>query len=124
MSDRPGAVVVGTGFGCRVHVPALRAAQHVIPINTSALIDGFAAEEGRISIEDWRARCADGSLTEVFACGTAAVITPVGHVKSRTDDFSIRGGAFGPVASRLRETLLGIQHGTAPDPHGWLHRVV
>jgi hypothetical protein len=37
---------------------------------------------------------------------------------------SIRGGAFGPVAARLRETLLGTEHGTAPDPHGWLHRVL
>jgi branched-chain amino acid aminotransferase len=85
---------------------------------------GFRVEERRITMDEWRSGNADGSISEAFACGTAAVITPVGHVKSRTDDFSIRGGAFGPVASRLRETLLGIQHGTAPDPHGWLHRVV
>ena len=60
----------------------------------------------------------------MFACGTAAVITAVGHVKSNSGEFSIGGGAFGPVASTLRETLLGIQHGTAPDPHGWLRRVL
>ena len=85
---------------------------------------GYRVEERRITMDEWRSGNADGSISEAFACGTAAVITPVGHVKSRTDDFSIKGGAFGPVASRLRDTLLGIQHGTAPDPHGWLHRVL
>ena len=85
---------------------------------------GHGVEERRITMDEWRRGTADGSISEVFACGTAAVITAVGHVKSMSDEFSIGGGAFGPVASKLRETLLGIQHGTAPDPHGWLHRVL
>jgi branched-chain amino acid aminotransferase len=85
---------------------------------------GYGVEERRITMDEWRRGNEDGSISEVFACGTAAVITPVGHVRSRSDEFSIRDGAFGPVAARLRETLLGIQHGTAPDPHGWLHRIL
>ena len=85
---------------------------------------GYGVEERRITMDEWRRGNEDGCISEVFACGTAAVITAVGHVKSMSGEFSISGGAFGPVASKLRETLLGIQHGTAPDPHNWLHRVV
>jgi branched-chain amino acid aminotransferase len=86
--------------------------------------EGATVSERRISTDEMEKENAAGRLTEVFACGTAAVITAVGHVKSMSGEFSISGGAFGPVASKLRETLLGIQHGTAPDPHNWLHRVV
>ncbi len=85
---------------------------------------GYPVDVRRITIDEWRAGNSDGTISEVFACGTAAVITPVGHVKSRSDDFSIRGGAFGPVAARLREALLAIQTGAAPDLHGWLRIVV
>jgi len=85
---------------------------------------GYVAEEGRIDVDSWRAGNADGSLTEVFACGTAAVITPVGSVKSTTAQWSVGDGEPGPVTMRLREALLGIQHGTAPDTHGWMHTLV
>jgi branched-chain amino acid aminotransferase len=60
----------------------------------------------------------------VFACGTAAVITPVGLVKSRQGDWSINHGQTGPVAAKLREALLNLQHGLAPDPHGWMTKIL
>lgn len=63
-------------------------------------------------------------MTEAFACGTAAVITPIGRVKSARGEFEINGGGTGPVAARLREHLLNLQHGVAPDTHGWMHPVV
>ena len=66
---------------------------------------------------------ADGSVTETFACGTAAVITPVGEVKARTGDFTVGDGTPGPLTMRLRESLLDIQHGRVADTRGWLHRV-
>ena len=66
---------------------------------------------------------ADGTVTETFACGTAAVITPVGDVKARTGDFTVGDGSPGPLTMRLRGDLLDIQHGRVPDTHGWLHRV-
>jgi branched-chain amino acid aminotransferase len=66
---------------------------------------------------------ADGTLTETFACGTAAVITPVGEVKARTGDFTVGDGTPGPLTMGLREALLDIQHGRVPDTHGWLHRI-
>ena len=75
------------------------------------------------STDDWRADAASGRLREVFACGTAAVITPVGEVKARTGDFTVGDGAPGPLTMRLRESLLDIQHGRVADTRGWLHRV-
>ena len=54
---------------------------------------------------------ADGSLTETFACGTAAVITPIGEVKARTGDFTVGDGKPGALTMQLRERLLDVQHG-------------
>jgi branched-chain amino acid aminotransferase len=84
---------------------------------------GIKAVEDRISIQQWQAQCASGELTEVFACGTAAVITPVGHVKSRSTQWTIADGQPGPVTARLREELIGIQYGHVDDPFGWVHKV-
>ncbi|MDP1831244.1 MAG: branched-chain amino acid aminotransferase [Geothrix sp.] len=85
---------------------------------------GWRAEERRISVEEWRTDIQEGRMTEVFACGTAAVITPVGHVKSRQGDWTIRDGETGPVAAKLREILLNLQHGVSPDTHGWMKKIV
>jgi branched-chain amino acid aminotransferase len=84
---------------------------------------GIPASEGAISVERWRSGCESGEITEVFACGTAAVITPVGEVKSATGSWTIGDGQPGPVAMQLREQLLGIQFGRLPDPHGWVHKI-
>ncbi len=84
---------------------------------------GIKAAEDRISTDQWRARCASGELTEVFACGTAAVVTPVGRVKAASAQWTIADGQPGPVTMRLREELIGIQYGRAPDPFGWIHKV-
>ncbi|MFJ2115660.1 MULTISPECIES: branched-chain amino acid aminotransferase [unclassified Streptomyces] len=85
---------------------------------------GYTSEEGRISKEQWRRDAEDGTLTEVFACGTAAVITPVGVVKSEGGEWTQSGGEPGEVTLKLREALLGIQTGAAADPHGWMHDLV
>jgi branched-chain amino acid aminotransferase len=84
---------------------------------------GHRVTERRFSVDEWRRGVADGSITETFACGTAAVITPVGEVKARTGDFTVGDGTPGPVSMRLREALLDIQHGRVADTRGWLHRV-
>lgn len=83
---------------------------------------GYKVTERKISLADWRDDVRAGKITETFACGTAAVITPVYTVKARTGDFEI-GAEPGPVTMRLREYLLGIQHGTAEDTHGWIHEI-
>jgi branched-chain amino acid aminotransferase len=84
---------------------------------------GLAAEEGKISIDQWQADCAAAELTEVFACGTAAVITPVGAVKGEHSDWVVGDGTPGPVTLRLREELMGIQYGHLADPFGWIHKI-
>jgi branched-chain amino acid aminotransferase len=84
---------------------------------------GIPAEEGKISVDQWRAGCASGDLTEVFACGTAAVITPVGVVKGAGQEWVIGDGKPGPVTMRLRDELLDIQYGRTADPYGWIHRL-
>ncbi|MBI4911255.1 MAG: branched-chain amino acid aminotransferase [Acidobacteria bacterium] len=84
---------------------------------------GIDAGEFRLSVEEWGQALAEGRMTEAFACGTAAVITPIGTVKGRQGTWTVNGGETGPVATRLREALLQLQHGSAPDRHGWMHRV-
>ena len=85
---------------------------------------GYEVEERRITLDDWRSGCERGAITEAFACGTAAVITPIGQVKSHDRVFTIAGGGTGEVAAKLRKALLDIQHGRAEDRHRWRHRLV
>jgi branched-chain amino acid aminotransferase len=85
---------------------------------------GYRAEERKITVDEWRTAIAEGRMTEAFACGTAAVITPVGHVKSRSGNWDIHNGETGPVAAKLREALLNLQHGLSPDTHGWMTKIV
>jgi branched-chain amino acid aminotransferase len=85
---------------------------------------GYQVVERKITVEEWQADVRAGRMTEAFACGTAAVITPIGDVKSRRGNWSIRGGEIGPITMRLREMLLHVQHGLVPDRHAWMHTVV
>jgi branched-chain amino acid aminotransferase len=81
------------------------------------------AVEEKISVEQWQADCASGAITEVFACGTAAAISPIGQVKSASSGWTIGDGQPGPVTLRLRDELLGLQYGSRPDPYGWVHKI-
>ena len=65
-----------------------------------------------------------GEVAEVFACGTAAVVTPVARLISETFDVSLGDGDTGAVTAQVRDSLMGIQYGTAPDTHEWMHRVL
>jgi branched-chain amino acid aminotransferase len=84
---------------------------------------GYESVEGRVSIDQWQADSENGTLTEVFACGTAAVITPVGTVKRAGGQWTQSGGEPGEVTLKLREALLDIQRGTSADQHGWMHQL-
>ncbi|NTV40304.1 MAG: branched chain amino acid aminotransferase, partial [Demequinaceae bacterium] len=63
-------------------------------------------------------------ITELFACGTAAVVTPVGRLASEGFDITIGDGEAGAVTMGIRKTLTDIQYGHAEDPYGWMRRVV
>ncbi|MDP4004463.1 branched-chain amino acid aminotransferase [Methylobacterium sp. NEAU K] len=84
---------------------------------------GLTVNEEPYTIDAWRADARSGRLTEAFACGTAAVITPIGTVKGREESFTINGAVAGPVAQRLRTMLVDIQRGTTNDSHGWFQKV-
>ena len=85
---------------------------------------GLTVREERYAIDQCRADAQSGRLREAFACGTAAVVTPIGQMKMRDGDFTIGGGGPGQTTGRLRQALIDIQRGIAPDPHGWLDRVL
>jgi len=84
---------------------------------------GHAVEERAITIDEWRAGVESGDITEVFACGTAAVITPIGQLKSKHFSIGDPDAPAGEISMSLREELTDIQHGRKPDPHGWLTRL-
>lgn len=81
---------------------------------------GIEVREERYSIDQWRADAESGRLTEAFACGTAAVVTPIASVKAAEGGFTIGGQSIGPVTQQLRERLVSIQRGQSADPHGWV----
>ncbi|MGW0227506.1 branched-chain amino acid aminotransferase [Actinopolymorpha singaporensis] len=92
-------------------------------IITLATEAGHKVEERRIGIDEWREGAASGRITEVFACGTAAVLTPVGTLRSREGELVMGDGTAGPVTTRIRRQLLDIQYGRTEDTYDWLHRV-
>jgi len=83
---------------------------------------GLKVEERRITFNEWKDGVASGEIQEVFACGTAAVITPIGQVADR-DEVHVTPSEDFPVAQALRDRLIGIQTGVEQDPHGWMHRL-
>lgn len=84
---------------------------------------GYDVVERRISVDEWRSGAADGTVTEAFACGTAAVVTPIGRVRSADGEFTVGDGAPGQVTLALRDRLLDVQYGRMPDTHGWVRAV-
>jgi branched-chain amino acid aminotransferase len=114
-------------FGDRLVTPALTGTLLPGITRDSILILagelGLKAEEGKISIEEWQSACESGELTEVFACGTAAVVTPVGSVKGTDRAWTVGDGTPGPVTLKLREELVGIQFGARADTHNWIHKI-
>jgi branched-chain amino acid aminotransferase len=92
-------------------------------ILTLAREEGLTVREERYSIDQWRADAASGKLLETFACGTAAVVTPVGKVADGKNDFTIGTGGPGQITGKLKDRLVAIQRGAAPDTHGWVKKL-
>ncbi len=88
-----------------------------------ARADGMLIEEKRYAADEWERDAANGRLREVFVCGTAATIVPVGKVCSRAGKCLIGDGEAGPVTRDLRHRLLAIQRGEAEDRFGWRHPI-
>jgi branched-chain amino acid aminotransferase len=102
----------------------------ILPGITRDSVMTLAREQGRevverpISFDEWQDDAASGRLREVFACGTAAVITPIGRVRTRDVDLTIADGEPGRVTTALRQSLVDIQRGRIADTHGWVRRVI
>jgi branched-chain amino acid aminotransferase len=84
---------------------------------------GHDVQQRKVSLEEIRKGFADSEITEIFACGTAAVITPVGMLKSREEEIGSADAEPGELTVSLREELTSIQYGRLEDKHGWMHRL-
>jgi branched-chain amino acid aminotransferase len=85
--------------------------------------EGLEVREEPYSIQQWREEAESGELLETLACGTAAIVTPVGTVASHEGEFTIGTGGIGQMAQKMREKLIGVQVGRMADQHGWVTRV-
>jgi branched-chain amino acid aminotransferase len=84
---------------------------------------GLDVEERKVSIDEWRDGVASGQITEVFACGTAAVITPVGQLVWDGGSVGDPDAPPGELTMKIRQALVDIQYGRTPDTHGWMRRL-
>ncbi|WNM23621.1 branched-chain amino acid aminotransferase [Demequina capsici] len=118
-------VVLGDGS-----VATPRLSGTILPGITRDSVMTLLADAGRpvrerdIEIDEIREGVASGAIVELFAVGTAAVVTPIGELRS--DDFALTvgDGKAGPVGSWVKKELTDIQYGRTADDHGWLIRVV
>lgn len=85
---------------------------------------GLIPREEPVELDRLRADLASGAVTEVFACGTAAVVAPVGSILQSGHGDLVLGEEPGPVTASIRTALLDLQYGRRPDPAGWLRRVL
>ena len=85
--------------------------------------EGLTVREERYSLDQWRDDAASGKLVECFACGTAAVVTPVGKVAGHDGEFTVGSGGPGQLTGKLKARLVAIQRGEAADTHDWVVRL-
>jgi branched-chain amino acid aminotransferase len=113
-------------IGGELHTPALDGA--ILPgITRDSLITlarhlGFTVHERSMAIDELLAQILSGECTEVFACGTAAIVSPIGLLADR-DHKEYVPARVDAAAAQLREALLAIQERRAPDPFGWTRDV-
>ncbi|ARP96820.1 branched-chain amino acid aminotransferase [Bordetella genomosp. 13] len=84
---------------------------------------GHQVEERKVSIDEWREGVASGQVAEAFACGTAAVVTPIAALKGPGFVAGDESAPAGKLTMALRQELTDIQYGRVADRHGWLTRL-
>jgi branched-chain amino acid aminotransferase len=110
-----------------VHTPELTGS--ILEGVTRSSILRLAADKGRevverrIALAELVAGLADGTVREVFACGTAAVVTPVGRLAGGMFDHTVADGEPGELTMEIRGELTDVQYGRAADRHGWMRRL-
>lgn len=112
------------GKDCEVVTPSLQGS--ILPgITRDSALQlcrswGLQVSERKVSIDEVADAYRSGQLTECFGTGTAAVISPVGHLKWGDLVMEINQNRIGPISQRLYDTMTGIQRGKFPDPYGWI----
>jgi branched-chain amino acid aminotransferase len=92
-------------------------------ILTLAAEQGLRVSERKVSIDEWQKGARTGQIREVFACGTAAVVTPVSRLAWDTGEVVVGDGEPGPVTLEIRRALVDLQYGRVADRHGWMHPI-
>ena len=97
-------------------------------ITRTSIIDiardmGMKVTEAPYTLDQWRDDAQSGKLGEAFACGTAAVVAPIGEVVGSAGSFRLNNAHESPVSRRLKEQLIGIQRGSIADSRGWVRKV-
>ena len=85
---------------------------------------GLEVAEQRLVMSEVLEQVSSGEITEMFACGTAAVINPIGEFRAHGGSWTVGEGGSGEITLALRKELTDIQYGRIPDRHGWLTRLV
>ncbi len=80
---------------------------------------GIPVEERKVSVDELYEAAKNGTMEEVFGTGTAAVISPVGHLRFQDQVMQIKDGGIGELSQKLYDTVTGIQLGKIADTKGW-----
>ncbi|MFK8048197.1 MAG: branched-chain amino acid aminotransferase [Halioglobus sp.] len=81
---------------------------------------GYPVAEGRLDIEQILIAIESGDITEVFGCGTAAVISPIGKLGYKGKNYFVNNNQVGPVANHIFSELTAIQYGLSEDYFSWI----
>lgn len=125
--EEVGAMNVMFVYGSRIVTPELTGS--ILPgVTRNSIIRlashlGYQISEEKISIDDVLSDARSGKLTEVFGCGTAAVVSPVNALITDKETFQIADGKPGAVSLKLKNTLIDIQSGAIEDPFGWRYEI-
>lgn len=125
--EEVGAMNIFFVFGKKVVTPNLNGS--ILPgITRKSVIElagslGYEVEERPISIDEVIAGIKDGTLTESFGSGTAAVISPVGSLNFKGENYLVSNNQVGKVTEELYTKLLDLQYGRAHDPFGWVKEI-
>jgi len=84
---------------------------------------GYRTAQCPLTIDEWKDDCLSGRISEVFACGTAASVVPVGRVNDGENVWLVGDGTMGPVTSLLHQELFNVQRGRSLDTDGWLQPI-
>lgn len=123
--EEVGAMNIMFRIGDHVVTPALTGS--ILPgITRKSCIEllreeGYTVEERLLDVDELVRAMEEGTLKEAFGTGTAAVVSPVGHLAYRGKEYTVGDGGIGSLTRHLYDTLTGIQWGTLPDTHGWTH---